>query len=153
MLATVAAADSASTVRKKYGVLINSEAEPHAMYAIYKQTRTLCVFYSNGCSTYCNARSCQLLTADISRAKNSIWFSPYHYLSSPKIVSTVSRFFFIEITVLQSDKCKSVGLKKIISSDGPDFFFWLLFNFLKICVSCMFYVDLELEAKKQKKLG
>ena len=43
MLATVAAADSASTVRKKYSVFIYSEAEPHAMYAIYKQTRTLCV--------------------------------------------------------------------------------------------------------------
>ena len=43
MLATVAAADSASTVRKKYSVSIYSEAEPHAMYAIYKQTCTLCV--------------------------------------------------------------------------------------------------------------
>ena len=43
MLATVAAADSASTVRKKYSVFIYSEAEPHAMYAIYKQTLTLCV--------------------------------------------------------------------------------------------------------------
>ena len=43
MLATVDAADSASTVRKKYSVLIYSEAEPHAMYAIYKQTLTLCV--------------------------------------------------------------------------------------------------------------
>ena len=42
-LATVAAADSASTVRKKYSVFIYSEAEPHAMYAIYKQTLTLCV--------------------------------------------------------------------------------------------------------------
>ena len=39
MLATVAAADSISTVRKKYSVFIYSEAEPHAMYAIYKQTR------------------------------------------------------------------------------------------------------------------
>ena len=38
MLATVVAADSASRVRKTY-----SEAEPHAMYAIYKQTLTLCV--------------------------------------------------------------------------------------------------------------
>ena len=43
MLATVAAADSASTVRKKYSVFIYSEAEPPAMYAIYKQTLTLCV--------------------------------------------------------------------------------------------------------------
>ena len=43
MLATVAAADSAGTVRKKYSVFIYSEAEPHAMYAIYKQTLTLCV--------------------------------------------------------------------------------------------------------------
>ena len=38
-----AAADSASTVRKKYSVFIYSEAEPHAMYAIYKQTLTFCV--------------------------------------------------------------------------------------------------------------
>ena len=44
MLATVAAADSASTVRKKYSVFIYIEAEPHALqYAICKQTRTLCV--------------------------------------------------------------------------------------------------------------
>ena len=43
MLATVAAADSASAVRKKYSVFIYSEVEPHAMYAIYKQTLTLCV--------------------------------------------------------------------------------------------------------------
>ena len=43
MLATAAAADSVSTVRKKYSVFIYSEAEPHAMYAIYKQTLTLCV--------------------------------------------------------------------------------------------------------------
>ena len=27
----------------KYSVFIYCEAEPHAMYAIYKQTRTLCV--------------------------------------------------------------------------------------------------------------
>ena len=40
---TVAAADSPSTVRKKYSVLYIAEAEPHAMYAIYKQTRTVCV--------------------------------------------------------------------------------------------------------------
>ena len=43
MLATVAAADVANTIRKKYSVFIYSEAEPHAMYAIYKQTLTLCV--------------------------------------------------------------------------------------------------------------
>ena len=43
MLTMVAAADSASTVRKKYSVFIYSEVEPHAMYAIYKQTCTLCV--------------------------------------------------------------------------------------------------------------
>ena len=43
MLATVAAADSASTVRKKYSVFMYSEVEPRAMYAIYKQTRKLCV--------------------------------------------------------------------------------------------------------------
>ena len=42
MLAPVAA-DSTSTVRKKYSVFIYSEVEPHAMYAIYKQTLTLCV--------------------------------------------------------------------------------------------------------------
>ena len=42
MLATVAAADSASTVRKKYSVFIYSETEPQAMYAINKQTR-ICV--------------------------------------------------------------------------------------------------------------
>ena len=43
MLATVTAPDSTSTVRKKYSVFIYSEAEPHAMYAIYKQTLKLCV--------------------------------------------------------------------------------------------------------------
>ena len=50
MLATVAATDSASTVRKKYSIFMYSEAEPHTMYAIYKQTRTLCVlqYISNG---------------------------------------------------------------------------------------------------------
>ena len=41
MLATVAAADSTNTVRKKYSVFIYSEAERRAMYAIYKQTLTL----------------------------------------------------------------------------------------------------------------
>ena len=39
MLATIAAADSASTVIKKYSIFIYSEAEPHAKYAIYKHTR------------------------------------------------------------------------------------------------------------------
>ena len=43
MLATVAAADSASTVRKKSSVFIYSEAEPYTMYAICKKTRPLCV--------------------------------------------------------------------------------------------------------------
>ena len=43
MLATTVAADSASTVRKKYSVFIYSEAESHAMCTIYKQTSTLCV--------------------------------------------------------------------------------------------------------------
>ena len=43
MLATVAATDSANTVRKKYSVFIYREGEPHAMYAIYKQTLTLYV--------------------------------------------------------------------------------------------------------------
>ena len=53
MLATAAAADSASTVRKKYSVFIYSEAETHAMYAIYKQTLTLCVLqYSNQIEIY-----------------------------------------------------------------------------------------------------
>ena len=42
MLATVAAADSTSAI-KKYSVFIYSEAEPHAMYAIYNQMLTLCV--------------------------------------------------------------------------------------------------------------
>ena len=39
----IAAADIASTVSKKYNVFIYSEEEPHAMYAMYKQTRKLCV--------------------------------------------------------------------------------------------------------------
>ena len=43
MLATEAAADSAKVQKKKYSVFIYSKAEPHAMYAIYKQTRKLCV--------------------------------------------------------------------------------------------------------------
>ena len=45
MLVTVAAAGSAKVQKKKYSVFIYSEAEPHAMYAIYKQTHTLCVLY------------------------------------------------------------------------------------------------------------
>ena len=53
MLATVAAADSASTVRKKYSISIYSEAEPHAMYALYKLTRTLCVLqYLSSCCPF-----------------------------------------------------------------------------------------------------
>ena len=36
-------ANSTSTVRKKYSVFVYSEAEPHALYAIYIQMRTLCV--------------------------------------------------------------------------------------------------------------
>ena len=43
MLATVAAANIKKVQIKKYSVFIYSEAEPHAMYAIYKQTRKLCV--------------------------------------------------------------------------------------------------------------
>ena len=43
MVATVAAADSAKVQKKKYSVFIYSEVEPHAMYAIYKHTRTLCI--------------------------------------------------------------------------------------------------------------
>ena len=51
MLATIAAANSASTVRKKYSVFIYSEAEPDAMYAIHINRRVHCVFYSlrNSC--------------------------------------------------------------------------------------------------------
>ena len=47
MLATVATADIASTARNKYSVFIYSKAEPHAMYAIYKHTLTLCVLQYN----------------------------------------------------------------------------------------------------------
>ena len=44
MLATVAAADSAKVQKKKVQrFYIYSEAEPHAIYTVYKQTRTLCV--------------------------------------------------------------------------------------------------------------
>ena len=43
MLATVTAASIKKVQIKKYSVFIYSEAEPHAMYAIYKQTRKLCV--------------------------------------------------------------------------------------------------------------
>ena len=45
MLATVVGADSAKVQEKKYRGFIYSEAEPYAMYAIYKQT-IHCVFYS-----------------------------------------------------------------------------------------------------------
>ena len=58
MLAKVAAADSASTVRKKYSVFIYSEAEPHAMYAIYKQTLTLCVLQYQSCDVTVNLTFC-----------------------------------------------------------------------------------------------
>ena len=50
MLATVAAADIASTVSKKYSVFIYSEKEPHAMYAKYKHTRKLCVHNFHVCT-------------------------------------------------------------------------------------------------------
>ena len=43
MLATVATANIKKVQIKKYSVFIYSEEEPHAMYAIYKQTRTLCI--------------------------------------------------------------------------------------------------------------
>ena len=43
MLAMVAAADSAKVQKKNYSVFIYNEMEPHAMYAIYKQTHKLCV--------------------------------------------------------------------------------------------------------------
>ena len=46
MLAKVAVADSARTVRKKYSIFIYSEAEPHAMYAVYINRCVHCVFYS-----------------------------------------------------------------------------------------------------------
>ena len=46
MLAKIAAADSASTVIKKYSVFIYSEAEPNALYAIYKQTHTFHVCFT-----------------------------------------------------------------------------------------------------------
>ena len=61
MLATVAAADSASTVRNKYNVFIYSEAEPHAMYAIYKQTRTLCVLQYIAVQTHPNIQEMEAL--------------------------------------------------------------------------------------------
>ena len=57
MLATVAAAYSANTVRKKYSVFLYSEAEPHAMHSIYKQTRIVCstvfTFFSFSISSSC----------------------------------------------------------------------------------------------------
>ena len=43
MLATVAAANIKKVHIKKYSIFIYREAEPHAMYAIYKQTLKLCV--------------------------------------------------------------------------------------------------------------
>ena len=43
MLATVATANIKKVQIKKYSIFIYSEAETHAMYAIYKQMRTLCV--------------------------------------------------------------------------------------------------------------
>ena len=49
MLATVAATDSASTIREKYNIFIYSETESHAMYALYNQTRKLCVLQYLGC--------------------------------------------------------------------------------------------------------
>ena len=48
MLATIVAADSASTVIKKYSVFIYSEVEPHAKYAIYKHTRKFRVLQYSG---------------------------------------------------------------------------------------------------------
>ena len=59
MLATVAAANIKKVQIKKNKVFIYSEAEPHAMYAIYKQTRTLCVLqYCNSCSVFQPSVSC-----------------------------------------------------------------------------------------------
>ena len=52
MLAPVADADRPNTVRKKYSVSLYSEAEPHAMYAMYKQTRTLSVLQYRDLLTY-----------------------------------------------------------------------------------------------------
>ena len=43
MLATVAAANIKKVQIKKYSGFIYNETEPHAMYAMYKQARTLCV--------------------------------------------------------------------------------------------------------------
>ena len=43
MLAIVAAANIKKVQIKKDSVFIYSEGEPHAMYAIYKPTRKLCV--------------------------------------------------------------------------------------------------------------
>ena len=53
MLATVAAAGSAK-VQKKSTVFLYRQAEPHAMYAIYKQTRTLCVLQYYSVHVYTN---------------------------------------------------------------------------------------------------
>ena len=43
MLATVAAANIKKVQIKKYSNFIYSEAEPHTIYALYKQMRKLCV--------------------------------------------------------------------------------------------------------------
>ena len=68
MLEMVAAADSASIVRKKYSVFIYSEAEPHAMYTIYKQTRTLCVLQYADRDTF-RARTAYVNGIDLFRAR------------------------------------------------------------------------------------
>ena len=60
MLATVAAADSASTVIKKYSVFIYSEAEPHAKYAIYKHTRKFRVLQYYDYFVYDRAVKCSV---------------------------------------------------------------------------------------------
>ena len=45
MLATVAAANIKKVQIKKYSVFIHSEAQPHAMYAVYVNRRVHCVYY------------------------------------------------------------------------------------------------------------
>ena len=54
----MAAADSASTVIKKYSLFIYSEAEPHAKYAIYKHTRKFRVLQYSYLWTYCANNVC-----------------------------------------------------------------------------------------------
>ena len=72
MLATVAAA---KVQKKKYSVSIYSEAEPHAMYAIYKQTRKLCVLqYSAYLDIYypgvsAAASNCAFIMSNLCRHK------------------------------------------------------------------------------------